>query len=72
MSVNMESQMTQATKIPNTKPEVYEAFRAGDITEEEAREFFGSEWDDVRQLAKVEGILRSQPEPEVDTNEIYR
>lgn len=64
--------MTQATKIPNTKPEVYKAFRAGNITEEDAREFFGSEWDDVQQLSNVEDILRSQPEPEVDKSEIYR
>lgn len=64
--------MTQASKIPNTKPEVYEALRAGDITEEEARRFFGSEWDDVHQLSNVEAILRSQPEPDVDDSELYR
>ncbi|MFC7081903.1 hypothetical protein [Halorussus caseinilyticus] len=64
--------MTQTTELPDTKPEVYDALRAGDITEEEARRFFGSEWDDVRQLSNVEDVLRSQPEPEVESDELYR
>lgn len=64
--------MVQATRTPTTKPEVYEALRAGEITKEEAREFFGGEWEDVEQLKRVEDILRTQPEPEVDDSELYR
>lgn len=64
--------MTEATEVPDTKPAVYEALRSGEITEAEARQFFGSEWDDVQQLSNVESILRSQPEPDVDDDQIYR
>lgn len=64
--------MVRATQTPTTKPEVYEALREGEITKEEAREFFGGEWEDVEQLERVEKILRTQPEPEADDSELYR
>ncbi|HET7325516.1 MAG TPA: hypothetical protein VFJ06_14405 [Halococcus sp.] len=64
--------MTQVNKIPATKPDVYEACRAGAISEEEARNFFKSDWEDVCQLYRVENILDSQPDPEVDSSDLFR
>lgn len=56
-----------------TKPEAYEAFREGDLSEEEAIAFFGAEeWEEVRQLERVEEILADQPEPDADPDDLYR
>lgn len=64
--------MSRSKEHLDTEPEVYEAYRSGEISVEEAREFFGSDWEDIRQLSRVEDILRSQPEPDVDDEELYR
>lgn len=64
--------MPETTQSPNTKLEAYEALRAGDITREEARELLGNDWEDIGKLERVESILNSQPEPDVDSNELYR
>ena len=63
--------MTQMSKVRNTKPDVYDAWRNGDISDDKARAFFGLEWNEVRQLSEVENILSSQPEPEVEDSELF-
>lgn len=70
--LRLDRTMSRSREHLDTEPEVYEAYRSGEISVEEACEFFGSEWEDVRQLSRVEGILRSQPEPEVGDDELYR
>jgi len=63
--------MSQATTPPTTKPEAYNAYRNGNLTESEAREFFGDEWEDVLQLEQVESILDSQPDPDTDSEDLF-
>lgn len=64
--------MSQTTKSPDTLPEAYEALRTGDISRKDARQLFGDEWEDVRQLERVDDIINTQPEPDVDSSELYR
>lgn len=64
--------MANVTSSSKTKPEAYEALRSGDLSAVEAEQFFGEEWEDVRQLSTVEDILSAQPEPDIDTNDLYR
>lgn len=54
-----------------TKSEVYSAYRNGNLTEAEAREFFGDEWSEVQQFERVDTILKSQPEPYTDADELF-
>lgn len=61
----------QLTDVPNTKPGVYDAWRDGAISNEQAQNFFGPEWGDVLQLADVENILASQPEVETDESDLF-
>lgn len=61
------------TSIPSSDPrQVFDAYREGRISEERARRYFGDEWEDVQQLDRVEDILESQPEPEIDNSELFR
>ncbi|MHC3437902.1 hypothetical protein ACYJ1Y_07280 [Natrialbaceae archaeon A-gly3] len=64
--------MTEGINSSKTKPEVYEAFRSGDLSASEAEQFFGDEWEDVHQLSTVEEIRSGQPEPDIDPGELYR
>jgi len=64
--------MANATSSSKTEPEVYEAFRSGELSAAEAEQFFGEEWQDAHQLSTVEDILSAQPEPDVDTSDLYR
>lgn len=64
--------MANATSSSKTKPEVYEAFRSGDLSAAEAEQFFGEDWEDVHQLSTVEDILSAQPKLDVDTSDLYR
>lgn len=64
--------MPQATNPPMSKPEAYDAYRNGDLSEAEAREFFGDEWEGVRRLERVETILGDQPEPDTDAEDLLR
>lgn len=63
--------MSRTTTSPTTKSEAYDAYRNGNLTEAEAREFFGDEWEDVLQLGRVENILDSQPEPDTDHDDLF-
>lgn len=64
--------MPHSSTHPQTEPEVYEAFQSGELSKEEAKEFFGRDWDEVRQLARVESILASQPDPDVADSHLFR
>lgn len=50
---------------------VFQALRSGDITESEARERMGDDWQDWMLLAETEDILDAQPEPDVADEEAY-
>ncbi|WP_152420449.1 hypothetical protein [Halococcus thailandensis] len=62
---------SQLTDVPNTKSGVYDAWRNGTISDEQARRFFGPKWEDVLQLADVEDILASQPEVDADESDLF-
>jgi hypothetical protein len=63
--------MSKATNHSTSKVEAYEAYRNGEITEIDAQEFFGDEWEDVRQLERVECILSDQPEQSTDSEDLF-
>jgi hypothetical protein len=63
--------MSHTTNHSTPKPEVYEAYCNGEITESAAKEFFGDEWEDVCQLERVESILSTQPDPDTDSDDLF-
>lgn len=62
--------MSNASTSSLTKREVYEAYRTGELSEEDVAEFFGDEWENVRQLSRVADVLDDQPD--VGGDELYR
>lgn len=64
--------METTTSAPATEPEVYDAWRQGEISDEEAREFFGEDWEAVKQMARAQDVLADQPEPEVAEDDLFR
>ena len=63
--------MSQSITSPTTKPEAYNAYLNGNLTQAEAREFFGDEWSEVLQLERVDTILATQPEPDTDSANLF-
>lgn len=63
--------MTHPSEVRKTKPAVYDAWKNGDISDEEARKFFGPEWDDVRTFSEAEDFVASQSEPDIDDQELF-
>jgi hypothetical protein len=53
------------------KQAIYDDYRSGNLTEAEACEAFGDEWEDVLQLERVETILVSQPAPDTDPDDLF-
>jgi len=54
----------------STKIQKYEAWRAGELSDEEAREFFADEWESVQKMEQVRKILADQPEPDLDRDDL--
>lgn len=48
------------------KAEVYRRWRGGEVSDEEAKEFFGSDFELVQQLAKNDAIVERTPDPDDD------
>ncbi len=71
-SVKRYTEMSQASTSPNGPREVFNAYREGQISEERAKCYFGEDWEEVKQLDRVENILENQPESDVDDSELFR
>lgn len=52
--------------------EAYKAYRAGELSEEQASDFFGVKWEDVKQLERIENILSSQPEMDTSAGLLFK
>lgn len=64
--------MSEPSTSSMSKRQAYEAYRDGELSEEQAREFFGEEYEDVLQLSRVEDVLDRQSEPDVEPDELHR
>lgn len=58
--------------IKNTKPAVYEAWRNGEITDQQAKNYFGYEREVVKQMKEIEEILSNQEEPDIDDGDLLK
>lgn len=50
----------------------YEMYKSGDLSEEQAAELFDDQFDDVKQMVRCDEIIRNQPDPDPNNDDLFR
>lgn len=57
--------------VQNEEANVYRRWKHGEISDEEAREFFGDDFERIKQMAQNDTIVEETPDPDADDDSLF-